>query len=71
LGFWVVSIRRLKRIVSGASGFVLLSESHNACHIEDGMGREETVAHIGEMRGACRLLLGKPEAKQGRNKEIG
>jgi hypothetical protein len=29
------------------------------------------VAYVREMRGACRLLVGKPEAKQGRNKEIG
>jgi len=35
------------------------------------MGWEGNVAHVGEMRDAYRLLVGKPEAKQGRNKEIG
>ena len=35
------------------------------------MGWEGNVAHIEEMRDACRLLGGNPEAKQGRNKEIG
>jgi hypothetical protein len=66
---WGGSIGRLKRIVSGASGFVLLAESYYACHMR--MGWEANVAHVGEMRAACRLLVGKPEAKQGRNKEIG
>ena len=29
------------------------------------------MAHTGKLRGECRLLVGKPEAKQGRNKDIG
>jgi hypothetical protein len=32
---------------------------------------EGNVADVREMRGADGLLVGKPEAKQGRNKEIG
>jgi hypothetical protein len=65
---WGGSIRTLKRIVSGASGFVLLAESY-AVILR--MGWEGNMAHVGEMRDSCRLLVEKPEAKQGRNKEIG
>jgi len=62
-------VGRLKRIASGASGLYF---SPNLIMLVILMVLwEGNVAHVGKLRGACRLLVGKPEVKQGRNKHMG